>query len=92
MCETSVRVDPGYAAGHNNLGLVLQALGEADGAISAFQKSILLVPAEPAAHLNLAKLYIRLGSEGRARSLLRGYLEREPGHPGARKLLNQLDE
>ncbi|MCH2579868.1 MAG: tetratricopeptide repeat protein, partial [Planctomycetes bacterium] len=75
-----------------NLGLVLQALGEADGAISAFQKSISLDPAEPAAYLNLAKLYTRIGSEGRARSLLRSYLGREPGHPGARKLLNQLDE
>ncbi|MDE0739538.1 MAG: tetratricopeptide repeat protein [Planctomycetota bacterium] len=92
MCERSVRVSPGYASGHNNLGLVLQALGEADGAVGAFRKSISLAPEGPSAYLNLARLYIKLGRKAESGSLLRRYLELQPGHQGALKLLKQLGE
>ena len=92
MCERSVRVSPGYASGHNNLGLVLQALGETDGAVGAFRKSISLAPAEPSACLNLARLYIKLGRKAESGSLLRRYLELQPGHQGALELLKQIGE
>ena len=92
MCERSVKVSPGYASGYNNLGLVLQALKETDGAISAFRSAISLEPRTPPAYLNLARLYLKLGMPPKAGKVLREYLELEPGNPEVRKLLRSLDD
>ena len=92
MCEKSVTVSPGYAAGYNNLGLILQALDDKEAAIGAFRKAVSLDPRGQPARLNLARLYLKLGREARARSVLKAYLEIEPGNPKAIKLLDSIDD
>ena len=92
MCEKSVELSPGYAAGHNNLGLILQALEDTGGAIKAFSRSVSLDPRGQPAQLNLAKLYLKLGMEARARSVLEAYRKLEPGNPETIRLLDSIED
>ncbi len=92
MCEKSVKLSPGYAAGHNNLGLILQALKDTAGAISAFRRAVSLDPRGQPAQLNLARLYLKLGMEDRARTALEAYLELEPGNPETIRLLDSIED
>ena len=92
MCEKSVELSPGYAAGYNNLGLILQALDDTGGAIKAFSRSVALDPRGQHAQLNLAKLYLKLGMEDEARSLLEACLKLEPGNRDVIKLLDSIED
>ena len=92
MCEKSVELSPGYAAGYNNLGLILQALDDTAGAVKAFSRSAALDPRGQHAQLNLAKLYLKLGMEDRARSVLEASLKLEPGNREVIKLLDSIED
>ena len=51
--EKSIQIKPGYAMGHNNLGILLLKEGDLQGAVKAFKKTILLQPQNATAHNNL---------------------------------------
>ncbi len=53
--------NPRYAEGYNDLGVVLEALGDLDNAESAYKTALQLDPKLLGAHSNLALLYERKG-------------------------------
>lgn len=59
--ETTLKIDPSFAAGHNNLGMTLKALGQLDGAIASYQKAIQLNPEYADAQQNLGVVLLKLG-------------------------------
>ncbi|HEY9832820.1 MAG TPA: tetratricopeptide repeat protein [Stenomitos sp.] len=59
--ETTLKIDPSFAAGHNNLGMTLKALGQLDGAIASYQKAIQLNPNYADAQQNLGVVLLKLG-------------------------------
>ncbi len=59
--ETTLKIDPSFAAGHNNLGMVLKALGQLEGAIASYQKAIELNPNYADAYQNLGVVLLKVG-------------------------------
>ncbi|HBB34432.1 MAG TPA: glycosyltransferase [Cyanobacteria bacterium UBA8803] len=59
--ETTLKIDPNFAAGYNNLGMVLKALGQLTEAIAFYQRAIALNPDYADAHQNLGVVLLKLG-------------------------------
>jgi Flp pilus assembly protein TadD len=53
--QEALRLNPGYALAHNNLGYALGQKGQLDEAIRQYQKAISLDPGCALAHTNLAR-------------------------------------
>ena len=61
----AVKLEPGKALYHRNLGDALQKKGDLDGAIAAYREAIKLKPDYPEAYWNLAHTLQRKGSSAR---------------------------
>jgi len=83
----AVRLAPGYAKAHLNLGIGLEALGDAAGAIASHQAALAADPAEPFASYNLGRLRYLRGELPEAERLLRQALRSRPEFPEARVVL-----
>jgi tetratricopeptide (TPR) repeat protein len=59
--QTTVQIDPNFAAGYYNLGMAYKAVGRAGEAILAYEQSLKLDPYNPWTHQNLAALLFRIG-------------------------------
>ena len=59
--QTTLKIDPSFAAGHNNLGMVLKTLGQLEDAIAAYQKAIELNPEYADAYQNLGVVLLKIG-------------------------------
>lgn len=59
--ETTLKVDPSFAAGHNNLGMTLKALGQFVDAIASYQQAIALKPDYADAYQNLGVVLLKIG-------------------------------
>ena len=59
--ETTLKIDPSFAAGHNNLRMTLKALGQLEEAIASYQKAIQLNPNYADAYQNLAVVLLKIG-------------------------------
>ena len=59
--ETTLKIDPSFAAGHNNLGMTLKALGRLEEAIACYQQAIGLKPDYADAYQNLAVVLLKIG-------------------------------
>jgi tetratricopeptide (TPR) repeat protein len=59
--ETTVNIDPSFAAGHNNLGMTLKALGRMQEAIASYKQAIQLNPNYADAYQNLAVVLLKIG-------------------------------
>lgn len=57
-----MKIDPGFAAGHNNLGMVLKALGQMQEAIVSYQKAIELNPSYADAYQNIGVALLKMGN------------------------------
>jgi predicted O-linked N-acetylglucosamine transferase (SPINDLY family) len=83
----AVRVAPGYARAHLNLGIGLEAAGAAEAAISSYETALAIDPAEPFAAYNLGKLHYTRGVPAEAERLLRQALKNRPEFPEAQVVL-----
>jgi tetratricopeptide (TPR) repeat protein len=59
--ETTLKIDPTFAAGHNNLGMTLKAIGQWESAIASYQNAIQLNPDYADAYQNLGVVWLKLG-------------------------------
>ncbi|MBW4677407.1 MAG: tetratricopeptide repeat protein [Desmonostoc geniculatum HA4340-LM1] len=67
-------------AAHNNLGNILQALGESEKALACYEKAVELAPKEAAAYSNLGSALLMQGKLNRAEACLRRTLELKPDY------------
>jgi Flp pilus assembly protein TadD len=81
------RDDYGEAA--NNLALVLVARGQREAAVQLLNNFVDKVPQYEAAYLTLAKIYLSANQSTEGIAVLERLLQRNPGHPQARELLQQ---
>lgn len=88
----AVKAAPGYAKAHVNLGVGLEAAGDADGAVRSYEAALAVDAGDAYANYNLANLLYRRSEFERAGQLLLVALERKPDFPEARvALANVLD-
>jgi tetratricopeptide (TPR) repeat protein len=64
--EKTVEIDPSYADGYYNLGLVLKQLHRLPESIKAYKKALKLNPDNPTIYQNLGVAYIVFGSYNEA--------------------------
>jgi predicted O-linked N-acetylglucosamine transferase (SPINDLY family) len=94
-CEryrAAVAAAPRYPAAHLNLGVGLEAAGDADGAAAAYRSVLDLDPGNAYASYNLGKLHFLRQDLHQAERDLRAALERKPEFPEARILLGGVLE
>lgn len=83
----AVRISPGNAKAHLNLGIGLEAMGDTSGAIAAHQAALANDPAEPFASYNLGRLLFLRGELQDAERLLSQALRSRPQFPEAHIVL-----
>jgi len=66
-----LKTKPNHADAHNNLGNVLQELGEHKKAISCYKKAIQIQPNHAPAYYNIGKLFKSSGEYKKTISLIR---------------------
>jgi len=74
----ALRINPGFAQAHFQLGLVLEDLGRLDEAAQELRKAALLNASYAEPHMALARIYRRLGQESSAREETQIYLRLHP--------------
>ena len=87
LYRRAVASAPRYAKAHLNLGIGLEALGDAAGAAGCYESALALDAAHPFASYNLGKLLYTRAELPRARQLLEQALRSRPEFPEARIVL-----
>ena len=78
----ALRLDPGFAKAHFQLGTVLEDKGESESALAELKEAARLDPTFPEPHMAMARLYHKLGQEKAAREEVKIYLGlRPPSNP-----------
>ena len=90
LYREAVQIAPGSAKAHLNLGIGLEAVGEAGAAEAAFEEAVRLDPSDPFASYNLGRLLHVRGELPRAEQLLRMAVERKPDFPDAQVVLSNV--
>ncbi|MGH8640608.1 MAG: tetratricopeptide repeat protein, partial [Burkholderiales bacterium] len=88
----AVKAAPGYARAHLNLGIGLEAVGDADGAAKSYETALACDPGNAYANYNLGKMLYSRGALARAEQLLLAALEGKPVFPEARVVLGGIYE
>ena len=90
----AVKAAPGYAKAQLSLGVVLEGIGDAAGAIGAYEAALAGDPENPNpnASYNLGKLLYTRGGLGRAEALLQSALVHKPEFPEAQVVLASVFE
>lgn len=92
LYRKAVNVSPGYAKAHLNLGIALEAMRDADGAIRSYEAALALDPENAYASYNFGKLLYTLGELPRAEELLSAALKHRPEFPEAHVVLSSVLE
>lgn len=79
----AVAAAPGYARAHLNLGIGLEAAGDATGAFRSFEAALAIEPENPFANYNLGNLLFKQGDLARAGERLRLALKARSEFPEA---------
>jgi tetratricopeptide (TPR) repeat protein len=59
--EQTLIIDPNFAQGYYNLGIVYKALNQLDPAVAAYQKAIAINPTYAEVYQNLGVLFYKMG-------------------------------
>ncbi len=78
--DRALDLDPEFAAAYTNLGALLAAVGDLDGARDHFDQALRCDPDQPEAHSNLAALALRVGDHDTAIAGYRMLLRAAPDH------------
>jgi Flp pilus assembly protein TadD len=81
---------PDYNDALNNLGVLLIREKRYPEAEDRLKTCVQVAPDFDQAYLNLARLYVLLNQEGKAREILQELLRRQPQHTMARQALEML--
>jgi protein O-GlcNAc transferase len=92
LYRKAVAAAPGYARAHLNHGIGLEAVGEADASLAAYEAALAIDPADPYVNYNLGKLLYTRGAWKRADRLLRQALETRPDLAEAQIVLSRVLE
>jgi len=87
-----LQIDVMDAKVHQMLGEALAGLARYAPAIEEFETAVRLEPDEPSVRFALADACLQNGQPEKAREALEALLERVPDYPGARVLLENLEE
>lgn len=87
----AIEIYPPFDQAHNNLGVVLLELGDADAGKKAFQKALEINDKFATAYVNLARIAMRTSDYSGASELLTKSLSIEPLNPEALSMLCQSD-
>jgi tetratricopeptide (TPR) repeat protein len=74
----AIRLDPGFAKAHFQLGTVLEDLQKPEAALEELKEAARLDPAYPEPHMALARIYHKLGQEASAHEEVKTYLRLHP--------------
>ena len=83
LYNETLKTNPNYAGAHNNLGIVLNELGEYQKAISCYEKVIQIQPNYVDAHYNLGNTLKELGEHQKAMSSYEKAIQINPNHVDA---------
>ena len=91
-CETAIQIDPDFGNPYNDIGVYLMEKGEYDEAIPWLTKAMEAKRYEPRhyPHINLGRVYAKMGKVQEAIAEIRNALKLEPNHQGARRELHRL--
>jgi predicted O-linked N-acetylglucosamine transferase (SPINDLY family) len=78
LYRAAVARAPGHARAHLNLGIVLAAEGDQDGAIGGFERVLAIDAAHPFGNYNYARLLVMRGEIDRAATLVDAALRAKP--------------
>ncbi len=90
LYRSAVATAPRHARAHLSLGIVLEAKGDADGAVVAFEQVLALDPRHPFGNYNLARVMVLRGDTSRALALVEEALGAKPDFPQAQELLVRI--
>ena len=92
----TLKSNPNHADAQNNLGIILNQLGQYQKAINCYEKAIQINPGHGDAHSNLGNIFKGLGELKKAVSCYEKAIQINPGHANAYNNLgntfNQLGE
>jgi len=74
----AIRLDPGFAQAHFQLGTVLEDVQKPEAALEELKEAARLDPAYAEPHMALARVYRKLGQEDAARQEVKTYLSLHP--------------
>lgn len=89
--EKAAQLDPRNVEMLNGLGVVEMEMGESEAAMADFEKCQQLAPTYDRPYLNMAVLYLSAGQVDKARSLLSGYLQKDPTNKEIREALQEVE-
>ena len=91
-CEIAIQIDPDFGNPYNDIGVYLMEKGEYDQAIPWLGKAMQAKRYEPRhyPHINLARVYAKMGKIEEAITEIRNALKFEADHVGARRELHRL--
>ncbi len=91
-CKRAISVDPDFGNPYNDIGVYLIEKGELEAAIPWLEQAKLAKRYEPRhfPHLNLGRIYAKMGKASRAITEFERALELHPGDPMARGALARL--
>lgn len=74
----ALRLNPGFAKAHFQLGTILEDKGEPEGALTELKEAARLDPAYAEPHMAMARIYHKMGQEEAAKEEVKTYLRLHP--------------